>query len=217
LADRTGSVIFDYDGTLVDTASAFVDSVNEALREAKLRLATRREVSGTDLRSMIKGRLGEAKSQVSIEDVFNSIWNEFADALSSPFPLRDGAAETLEELKKQGMSLALISKRGGRAGRLPLVELRVAGLDKAFRFVKAGVGLSEYGGAISTALVELGGTARESVIVSDWCADIEYAKSLGLTTVGITGGVSDEDEHQKAGADWIVDHLIQIPTLWTVH
>jgi len=164
---------------------------------------------------MINGRLAEARSQSPIEVVFDSIWNEFAQTLTSPFPLRDGAAETLEELTRQGIGLALISKRGGRAGVLPLVELRMAGLDKFFRFVKTGVGLREYGRAISTALAELGGTARESTIVSDWCMDIEYAKSMGLRTVAITGGVSDEDEHQKAGADLIVDRLIQIPTLLT--
>jgi phosphoglycolate phosphatase len=206
-------VIFDYDGTIVDTTAAFVGSINEALRKANLRSATRREISGMDLRSIITERLTETASRSPVEAVFDLMWNEFADTLSSRFPLREGAAQTLSELSRQGMGLALISKRGGRAGTLPLVELRMAGLEGLFRYVKVGVGLKEYGPTISKALAELQCTARDSVIVSDWCKDIEYAKRLGSKAVGITGGVSDEDEHKDAGADWVVERLIDIPTL----
>ena len=215
MTEGARSVIFDYDGTLVDTASAFLNSVNEALRKTGLRSATRREISSMDLRSIIAERLSEVESQVLVEVVFDSMWDEFAETLSSPFPLRDGAAETLEALTKRGIGLGLISKRGGRAGVLPLIELRAAGLEKLFRFVKIGVGLREYGAAISKALDALGGRAQDAVIVSDWCKDIEYAKSSGLRAVGIIGGVSDEDEHRAAGADWIVENLNEIPVLLT--
>jgi len=215
MTEGTRSLIFDYDGTLVDTASAFLNSVNEALRKTGLKSATRREISSMDLRSIITERLTEARSRAPVEVVFGSIWDEFAETLSSPFPLRDGAAETLEALTKRGIGLGLISKRGGRAGVLPLIELRAAGLEKLFRFVKIGVGLREYGAAISKALKELGGRAQDSIIVSDWCKDIEYAKSSGLRAVGIIGGVSDEDEHRAAGADWIVENLNEIPALLT--
>ena len=213
LTEGSRSVIFDYDGTLVDTASAFLNSVNEALRKTGLRDATRREISSMDLRSIIAERLSEVESHALVEVVFDSMWDEFAETLSSPFPLRDGAAETLEALTKRGIGLGLISKRGGRAGALPLIELRAAGLEKLFRSVKIGVGLREYGAAISNALEELGGRPQDSIIVSDWCKDIEYAKSSGLRAVGIIGGVSDEDEHKDAGADWIVENLNEIPAL----
>jgi len=213
MTEVTRSVIFDYDGTLVDTASAFLNSVNEALTKTGLRSATKREISALDLRTIIADRLTEAKSDGPAEVVFESIWNEFAETLSSPFPLRDGAAETLELLSNQGIGLALISKRSGRAGTLPLIELRDAGLEKLFRFMKVGVGLREYGVAISKALEKLGGRAQDSVIVSDWCRDIEFAKGFGLRTVGIIGGVSDEDEHESAGADWIIKNLSEIPAL----
>lgn len=209
------SVIFDYDGTLVDTAPAFLNSVNQALKKNRLASTTRREVSSRDLQSIITDRL-TAESRLTIEAVFDSIWNEFAEALSSPFPLRDGASETLKVLAKRGIGLALISKRGGRAGALPLVELRTAGLESLFHFVRIGVGLREYGTAISEALEELGGQVQETVVVSDWCKDIEYAKESGLRAVGIVGGVSDEDEHKSAGADWIIESLAEIPNLLTL-
>ena len=215
MTEVTRSVIFDYDGTLVDTASAFLNSVNEALTKTGLRSATKRKISALDLRTIIADRLTEAKSEGPAEVVFESIWNEFAETLSSPFPLRDGAAETLELLSNQGIGLALISKRSGRAGTLPLVELRDAGLEKLFRFMKVGVGLREYGAAISKALEKLGGRPQDSVIVSDWCRDIEFAKGFGLRTVGIIGGVSDEDEHESAGADWIIKNLSEMPALLT--
>jgi hypothetical protein len=34
-----------------------------------------------------------------------------------------------------------------------------------------------------------------------------------LMTVGIVGGVSDKDEHRKAGADWVVKTLTEIPRI----
>jgi phosphoglycolate phosphatase-like HAD superfamily hydrolase len=207
------SVIFDYDGTLVDTAAAFLESINTALGNARLRNATRREVSSMDLREIIAKRVREAKSSTSVEQIFNSIWEAFADTLMSPSPLRVGAAETLKELSKRGIGLALISKRGGRAGSLPLNELRAAGLETLFRFEMVGVGLTEYGAALSKALEALKTEAQETIVVSDWCKDIEYAGRSGLMTVGIVGGVSDEDEHRKAGADWVVKALTEIPRI----
>jgi phosphoglycolate phosphatase-like HAD superfamily hydrolase len=195
------SVIFDYDGTLVDTAGAFLESINTALSNAGLGIATRREISSMDLRSIIADRVRQVRSPMSVERVFNSIWEVFADTLSSLFPLRDGAAEMLRELSRRKISLALISKRGGRAGLLPLNELRASGLDALFQFVMVGVGLTEYGGVLSKALEALNAGAQETTVVSDWCKDIEYARLIGLKTIGIMGGVSDEDEHRKAGAD----------------
>lgn len=107
------SVIFDYDGALVDTAGAFLKSINTALGNAGLESATMREISSMDLRSIIEDRVRQAKSPSSPEHVFNSIWEVFADTLASPFPLREGVAETLTELSRRGIGLALISKRGG--------------------------------------------------------------------------------------------------------
>jgi phosphoglycolate phosphatase-like HAD superfamily hydrolase len=150
---------------------------------------------------------------MSVERVFDSIWEIFADTLSSPFPLRDGAAETLKALSRRGIGLALISKRGGRAGSLPLNELRATGLEALFQYVMVGVGPREYGAVLSKALQALKAGAQETIVVSDWCKDIEYAKLSGFRTIGIVGGVSDEDEHRKAGADWVVKDLSQIPEI----
>jgi phosphoglycolate phosphatase-like HAD superfamily hydrolase len=204
------SVIFDYDGTLVDTTEAFIESVNSALGNARLRNATRREISSTELRKIIAKRVRETRSSAPVEQVFNSIWEVFADTLASPFPLRMGAAETLKALSERGVDLALISKRSGRAGLLPLNELRAAGLEVLFRFEMVGVGLTEYGAALAKALEALRTEAQGTIVVSDWCKDIEYARRSGLMTIGILGGVSDEDEHRKAGADWVIKSLIEI-------
>ena len=121
--------------------------------------------------------------------------------------------EPLTELSRRGIGLALISKRGGRAGSLPLNELRSTGLAALFRFVRVGVGLTEYGTVLTKALEALRAGARETIVVSDWCKDIEYAKRSGLTTIGIVGGVSEADEHREAGADWVVENLSEIPRI----
>lgn len=210
---RSASVIFDYDGTLIDTAGVFVESVNRALRNAGLGAATKREISSMDLHSIIADRARQVGPSTSMEHVFDSIWDSFADSLSSYFPLRDGAVDTLKALHAQGVGLALISKRGGRAGSLPLRELRSAGLESLFRFVQVGVGLTEYQAVLSTAIRALEGRAQEAFVVSDWCKDIECAKLAGMRTIGVLGGVSDEDEHRKAGADWVIESLSAIPKI----
>ena len=161
--------------------------------------------------SIIEDRVRQAKSTSSREHVFSSIWEVFADTLASPFPLRDGAAQTLTELSRRGIGLALVSKRGGRAGSLPLNELRSTGLDALFKFVRVGVDLREYGMVLNEALEVLRAEAQETVVVSDWCKDIEYAKNSGLTAIGILGGVSEADEHRNAGADWVIEYLSEIP------
>ena len=88
------AVIFDYDGTLVDTAEAFLESINTALGNAHLRNTTRREISSMDLREIIRNRVREMRGSKSVEQIFDSIWEAFADTLMSPFPLRARAAVT---------------------------------------------------------------------------------------------------------------------------
>ncbi len=207
------AVIFDYDGTLVDTAGAFLESVNTALGNAGLRNASRREISSMDLHSIIAERISEVRSPISTERVFDSIWEAFAEALSLSFPLRDEAVETLNALSRRGIGLALISKRGGRAASLPLRELHEARLDSLFGYVMVGVGLKEYGIVLSKALEALRARVQDAIVVSDWCKDVEYAKLSGMRAIGILGGVSDEDEHRNAGADWVVKSLNEIMTL----
>jgi len=73
------AVIFDYDGTLVDTAEAFLESINTALGNAHLRNTTRREISSMDLREIIRNRVREMRGSKSVEQIFDSIWEAFAD------------------------------------------------------------------------------------------------------------------------------------------
>jgi phosphoglycolate phosphatase-like HAD superfamily hydrolase len=58
------AVIFDYDGTLVDTAEAFLESINTALENAHLRNTTMREISSMDLREIITSRTREMRSSL---------------------------------------------------------------------------------------------------------------------------------------------------------
>lgn len=214
-ADRP-AVLFDLDGTLVDTALDLTAALNHVLE-----VAGRRPVDPTSVRAMVGrgGRVLIERGMAATGDVvdertldtyvshFLSYYDENIATNSAPFP---GAVDMLESLRNEGWMLAVCTNKP-EALSLKLLEKlemltlfeRVAGADTyAFRKPDprhATMILNEFETPTSKAL-----------FVGDSAPDVLAAKAANIPVAVMSFGYSVEPI-DELGADVILDHLSQVP------
>ena len=108
------AVIFDLDGTLLDTLEDLTDSINEMLKYFGYRTVTKehvRKIIGSGAKKLIADALPEKLSDeefVKRLEVYNRIYNASGSPKTKLF---DGIAEVVKELKNRGYKIAVLSNK----------------------------------------------------------------------------------------------------------
>ena len=199
-ADRT-AVLFDFDGTIVDTGPSVIRCAKHALAERGWSLD---EVG--DLRLLIGPPLPEGFRQVTgadeaeAEALVESYRLYFDEAVTAadypPFP---GMCELMEDLSAAGRKVGIATSRlehraiaMAKAAELPRADV-LAGRVEPHRLTKAG--------AIRACLKQLGLSPRDAVMVGDRRNDVEGAHEVGLPCIGVWHDGDGRLELEEAGAD----------------
>lgn len=195
-------VIFDLDGTLVDTKVDITNALNHALKPQGVYPMTHDEtvgLVGEGLTALVKKVLGAERGHLSatvIED-FLGYYTEHLVDYSRPYP---GVKETLENLS--GLKMAVVSNKREALSSALLNEL---GLLKHFERI---IGSDTLGvkkpapDAIVYLLKERSLGSEQAVIVGDSDHDIEAGKRAGVMTVAVTYGYGPRETLSEA------DHII---------
>ena len=210
------SVIFDLDGTLVDTADDLTASLNHALvrmGRAAVPEESVRAMVGHGARKLLERGLaatGEMTPALVEEGVplFLSYYAEHICDRSRPFP---GAAKALEELESRGLKLAICTNK---PEALALLLLRALGWEGRFRAVK---------GADSqpwrkpdprhlTGTLEAAG-GRACIFVGDSRTDADTAVAAGAPLVMVSFGYSLEPVEELPAARLIHHFDALIPAI----
>lgn len=201
------TVIFDLDGTLLNTLDDLADSVNYAMN---LHGFPYREVE--EVRSFVGNGVSRLMELCIPEGLENSRYDkclaDFRKHYSENMQNKTGAyeeiMELLEELSKKGYKLAIVSNKFDDA---------VKGLNQVYfgEYVKVAIGESELvkrkpaPDSVFKALEELGSTADKAVYVGDSEVDVQTARNAGILSVGVTWGFRDREVLEQEGADFIID------------
>lgn len=190
-------VIFDLDGTLVDTAPDLIDSLNYAIAAAGLAPTTYADLKhlvGHGARVMIKRAFALRNKDLSEDDLeplyerFLSHYLEQMPGQSLPYP---GIVAALDRLKAAGFTLAVCTNKT-TALALPLLEK--LGLSQYFTATTCGDTFEwrkpdarHITGTIDMA----GGEQVNSVMVGDSLNDIASARNASIPSIGVTFGYTD--------------------------
>lgn len=190
-------VIFDLDGTLIDTAPDLIDSLNHTIASADLAPVTFDDLThlvGQGARVMIKRafelrkvKLEEAETD-ALFSIFVEHYRQNMPGKSQPFP---GAVECLERLAAAGMTLAICTNKS-EALALPLIE--ALGLSNHFAAITGGdtFAVRKPDAAHIFGTIEKAKATRDhAVMVGDSINDILAAKNAGVPSIGVDFGYSD--------------------------
>ena len=202
--------IFDLDGTLTDTLESLTYSVNMTLSELQLGQITSEQCKsfvGNGARRLIEQSLQEAgdpkaKCIEEAMEAYGRIFKKYCTYHVAPY---DGIVEMLEELKKQGVQLAVLSNKPH-----PQTKDVVATFfdDDMFEKVygqQEGIPRKPDPTALHMLLRELGVSQKECLYIGDSDVDMKTGCAAGVPAVGVTWGFRSKDVLVEHGATYVVD------------
>lgn len=202
------AVIFDLDGTLLNTYEDLANAVNFALEQNGLptHIAEKYKIfagNGTDM--MITRALPLDKRNDEMLDKVRKLYFEYYNAHSGectrPY---DGIVDMLSELKSRGFKLAVVSNKIDFMTRAVVKEYFG---DTTFDFVTGqcdGIIPKPDPSMVYKVMEQFGVTADECIFVGDSGVDAETGKNANMFTVGVLWGFRDKKELLECGASTVI-------------
>ncbi len=198
----TDTVIFDLDGTLLDTLEDLTDSVNHAMEKFGFPVHTIEEIRtfvGNGAPKLLERSIPDGVANPDYEAALTAFKAHYAEHCEDKTGPYAGVPEMLAGLKEQGYHLAVVSNKFDGA---------VKKLCKKYfgEFISVSIGESEEvkrkpaPDTVYRALRELGCDAFHAVYVGDSEVDIQTAKNASLPCISVTWGFRSEEKLRDEGA-----------------
>ena len=202
-------VMFDLDGTLIDSLGDLADATNVVLRSLGYPDHPRdsyRHFVGNGIDMLVRRALPpEVVGRTDIPRVVSTLREEYSTRwlrTTRPFP---GILDLLRKLKARNISTAVLSNKPDQATREIVGEL-FAGHDFAVvRGAVEGIPLKPDPTAAEEILSTLGTSPHHAAFVGDTPVDMATGVNAGTLTVGVTWGFRDRPELVAAGGDHVID------------
>ncbi|MCR5102098.1 MAG: HAD family hydrolase [Butyrivibrio sp.] len=210
--DKYTTIIFDLDGTLLNTLEDLKDSVNHVLSENGYEEKTLDEIrkavgSGTKvLFERVLPYGSQNKDFQKIFDEYQVYYLEHCNDKTGPY---DGIIETMAVLKDKGYKMAIVSNKPDAAVK----ELR----DKYFGdYLEVAIGDKEgrrrkpYPDSVIAAMEELHSSKDECVYVGDSDVDYQTALNSDLFCISCLWGFRTKEELEEAGASFFIENPMDL-------
>ena len=206
------TIIFDLDGTLIDSLEDIAVCMNKVLEELNLpihKIDDYKYFVGSGVDVLVNNALKDSSQEIKNEvlEKFKKEYDQQLHAKTKPY---EGIYELLDELKKLDYNLAVLSNKPH--------DFTIAYVDylfKNYNFKEVHEQKKEVPrkpdpiGAINIAKA-LNIPCSEIFFVGDTKIDMQTAKSANMKAIGVLWGFRDEEELLTNGADFIVKHPLEI-------
>jgi phosphoglycolate phosphatase len=222
VSSGAAAVVWDLDGTLVDSAADIATALNRLLVEndlAALDEARVRKMIGEGVAVLIRrgfeehGVTPDATALERLVERFLVIYSEVATASTRLFP---GAQEALTSLSDAGLRQAICTNKPEAITRQVLAGLNIAG---HFDVVIGGDTLPRNKPdplPLRTALERLQAAPEQSLMVGDSAIDVQTAHAAGVGVAFVTFGYGPGPNHPHK-ADYVIDDFTDLPAVVAGH
>lgn len=209
------TVIWDLDGTLLNTLDDLAASTNAALRQCGLPERTRDEVRqfvGNGIRLLIERAVPNGAKNPKFQQAYDSFVQHYgAHSRDSTQPY-EGIIPLLDELGRRGVKLAIVSNK---------IDFAVKELSRAYFGDRMQVAVGDAPSrrkkpapdSVLEAMRQMGAAAEETAYVGDSDVDVETARNAGIPCCAVSWGFRSEACLRAAGAEHIAatpDELLAI-------
>lgn len=201
------TIIFDLDGTLLNTLEDLTDAVNTALEMYGKPTRTIEEIRrfvGNGVRLLIERAVPEGSKKEEIDAIFEAFKEHYAKHCMDKTGPYEGVPEMLRELKKNGFRMAIVSNKLDTAVK-ELQELYFAEVVEVAIGEREGIPRKPAPDMIELALQELREEKESAVYVGDSEVDYETAQNAGLPCISVLWGFRDREFLEQRGADCFVE------------
>jgi phosphoglycolate phosphatase len=202
-------VLFDLDGTLVDTIADIAAAMNHALSTygyPTLEEDAYRPLVGNGIRRLARDALPEIEKNDSLSAIVSGealrYYAEHPADYAKPYP---GIAAVISELKRHKVKMAVLSNKSDEVTRLVIAKLFNTDLFDCVTGERPGIARKPDPESSWELLALMDRTPRQTMLVGDSEVDMETAKNIGCLPVGVRWGYRAVEILKKAGASVVVN------------
>lgn len=199
------ALIFDLDGTLLNTLADLRDCTNFALKKFGFPIRTTEEIRnfvGNGLRMLIRRAVPNAADEATVDAVLAVMKAHYREHYHDGTIPYDGILPFLRKMEKAGFRMAIVSNKADPMVQLlrtlyfdELIPVAVGELD--------GIPRKPAPDMVRIAMQRLGCTEENTVYIGDSEVDIETAKNAGLPCLSVGWGFREEATLRNAGAETV--------------
>ena len=188
-------MIFDLDGTLIDSKQDLIDSVNASRAHLQMEGLPDDLIAsyvGNGAPTLIRKAMGPGASEAVVETALDFFIRHYHEHCLDRTRLYPGVLETIEAARDKGIQLGVLTNKPVRISNVIVDGL---GLHGVFFRVYGGNSFATKKPdplGLTTLHTEANLDARETVMVGDSSVDIQTARNAGVYSVGLTYGLQPE-------------------------
>lgn len=200
------AILFDLDGTLLNTLDDLNESMNKVLTENGYKEQTKDETRrfvGNGVRKLVERSLPGESTEFydKIEAQFKECYAKNMRNKTAPY---EGIEELLKALKERQVKVGVVSNKFDGAVKSLCKEIFGEYTQVAVG-ERVGVRKKPAPDSVLAAIDELGVKKEETIYAGDSDVDIETAKNAGIKSIGVTWGFRDRELLISCGADFLAD------------
>lgn len=209
------AVIFDLDGTLLNTLEDLTDSVNAALSAYGHPQKTIGQIQtyvGNGIRTLIKRSVAGGEFDSDFENIFQTFKEYYKVHCQDKTKPYDGIRDLLQTLKAKGMKMAIVSNKADFAVK-ELNQYYFKEFDMAAIGEREGIARKPAPDSVLMALQELGVPAEKAVYIGDSEVDLETAANAKIPCISVLWGFREKRILEEHGAEYFAETADEIYSL----
>lgn len=209
---KADTIIFDLDGTILDTLEDLKNSVNYALVKNNLPPRTLGEVRsfvGNGIRLLIELSVPSGTADNTVDKCFADFKEHYKEHSADNTKPYDGVIELLQGLKNNGYKLAVVSNKADFAVQ-KLVSDYFDGIFDYAVGERDGVRRKPCPDSVNVALDYLFSHKSTAIYVGDSEVDVETSRNAKLPCVAVTWGFRDKAVLEGLSPEYIIDKPSQL-------
>ncbi|HKL80133.1 MAG TPA: HAD family hydrolase [Mobilitalea sp.] len=212
---KYNTIIFDLDGTLLNTLDDLRDSLNDILTQKGYSTRNYEEVKrfvGNGVRNLVRLSVPEQCTEEEVDQCLLEFKEHYKSNMQNKTRPYIGIIELLLDLNRYNYKLAIVSNK---------YDAAVKSLAKTYfnNLIPVAIGESleikrkPAPDSVFEAVKELGSDLEQTIFVGDSETDIQTAKNAGIPCIGVTWGFRCREVLRAAGADYLIDTPKELLTL----
>lgn len=207
-------IVFDLDGTLLNTLEDLADSTNYALKKfnyPQRSLDEIRDFVGNGVKLLIERAIPRGSENPDFESCLNIFKEHYSKNMynkTRPYP---GILEMLQNLRQRGCKIAVVSNKFDTAVKELCIKYFESLIDVAIgENEAAGISKKPAPDTVFKAIFELGATVSDAVYVGDSDVDIQTAQNSFIPCISVTWGFRSREFLIQNRAKILIDKPEQI-------
>jgi phosphoglycolate phosphatase len=212
---KYNTVIFDLDGTLLNTLDDLRDSLNEILIKYCYLPQTLEDVRrfvGNGVWNLVRRSLPSSCSDQEVTKIMEDFKAHYKRNMQNKTRPYNGIMELLLDLNRFNYKVAIVSNKYDAAVK-ELAQTYFGNLIPVAIGETSEIKRKPAPDSIFSAVQELGSSLESTILVGDSETDVQTAKNAGIPCIGVTWGFRCREVLREEGADYLIDTPRELLTI----